>query len=101
MKTLWHTLVACCTALLAFAGFAGLAYRTFDDGGWMATLAERGALYGLAHPYATTLGGFLALGLFVTLRRGAACERVSFVLVYALMATGAYFIGHLLLYGVP
>ena len=67
----------------------------------MATLAERGALYGLAHPYATTLGGFLALGLFVTLRRGAACERVSSVLVYALMATGAYFIGHLLLYGVP
>lgn len=101
MKTLWHTLVACCTALLALAGFAGLAYRTFDDGGWMATLAERGALYGLDHPYAATLAAFIGLGCLLVLRRGAACERVPSLLVYALMATGAYFITHFALYGAP
>jgi hypothetical protein len=100
VKTFWDTVIACVTVLLAFAGFGGLAYRTFREDGWMANFAAGGTAYGFDHPYLAALAAFALLGAALVARR-TRCERAPPFLLYLAMATGAYFIIRFALHGAP
>jgi hypothetical protein len=91
------------TLALVLTGLAGLAYNLFKDGGWLEKLLGNAFSYAMQYPLIII---FMVTGAIVLARwwrhdrmtRGHKRLAPTIVL-YVIMASGVYFIGHFALYG--
>ena len=98
MKQWVDLLESAVTVALVLAGIGGISYRLFRMGGWLETsldtlwdLDARHFLIGIP----VIIGGVF---LFRLIHKGRSLHSktsiIPNIILYALMATGAYFIGH-------
>ena len=88
---------------LAVAGLVGTSYYTFRDGGWIDTILGKFVIYHIQNPMvAIPVTALVVLVAMVLHERRVAKgkpSKVPTLLLYALMAAGAYFIGHYAIVG--
>ena len=88
---------------LVLTGLAGIAYHLFRDGGWIEQGLGKIFGYTMQYPLIVTfvvIGGLLFAWWWRhdRLSRGSQSMGPTLVL-YSIMAAGAYFIGHFAIYG--
>lgn len=85
--------------VLVIAGLVGLSYRMFRGGGWFEAALERVAEIVFQN---VTVSVLVAAGVIIPLiiwrdrraAKGMHGKRLPTIILYLLMAAGAYFIGH-------
>jgi len=89
---------------LVLAGLGGITYRMFRAGGWIDTSLEQVWDLELRHVFIALVVIVLGVVVFRLLHGDRALHSktsiVPTAILYALMATGAYFIGHYAITGV-
>src|SRR5262245_24596607 len=103
MKELFSRLESVVVMLLVLIGLAGLSYNLFRADGWVEKAVGNAWDYTMRYPL---IVGVVAVGAFLLsiwwrhdmVSRGH--KRVApTIVLYLIMAAGAYYIGHLVLYG--
>jgi hypothetical protein len=88
---------------LAVAGLVGTSYHLFQDGGWFDTLFGRLLRYQFEKPMVAipVTAAVIIVAIVVHRRRVAKgkATKVPTIILYTLMAAGAYFIGHYAIVG--
>lgn len=90
--------------VLVVAGLAGLSYNVFRGGGWFDAAFERLAAIVFQNVTVSIIIGSVALIAFVMwherhVAKGTYNTRVPTIVLYVLMAAGAYYIGRYALFG--
>lgn len=101
MKQVLAALESFVTIILVLTGLAGISFKTFREDGWLSQGFGKVANIFVDFPL-VALGLMVALFFsFRSIRNAAASRggRVFDSIVYALMATGTYFIAHYVLKG--
>lgn len=102
MKQFFAVVESLITIVLVLAGVAGISYRTFRDGGWFmqgfGMVVNAYVSYPLIALVTTIALYFVYRALHSRLAKGRGGKHFDIV-VYGLMATGIYFIGHYILRG--
>lgn len=101
MKQTFAYLVSFGTIALVVSGIVGLCFHAFRDRGWIETTVDNIWVMEMEHPaVALPLTLAAAFAFWLWRRRHLAAGSVSrlpAMLIYALMAVGAYFISQVLL----
>lgn len=89
---------------LVVAGLVGLSYHAFRGGGWFDAAFERLAEIVFQNVTVSIIVGSIALVAFVMwyerhITKGVYNRRLPTIVLYVLMAAGAYFIGRYALFG--
>jgi hypothetical protein len=89
---------------LVVAGLVGISYNLFRGGGWFDAALERIAeiVFGnitVSLVVATVTVVLIVIWLDRRVAKGRHSKRLATLVLYALMAAGAYFIGHYALFG--
>lgn len=88
---------------LAVAGLVGASYHMFQDGGWLDTLFGRFMKYQFDKPMVaipvTVLVSITAILLYRRRVASGRLTKVPTLILYTLMAAGAYFIGQYAIVG--
>lgn len=102
MKQFLAVLESLITVVLVLAGLAGISYSAFREGGWvtqgMGKISDAYVNYPLI-AFGVTIALFFAFRAWSGRRNHGRGGKVFDYIVYALMATGIYFIGHYVLTG--
>ncbi|HEY9446566.1 MAG TPA: hypothetical protein VIQ62_05795 [Burkholderiales bacterium] len=103
MKQAYDYLVSFGVISLVVAGLGGLSFHAFREGGWISTALSHAWAIEVQYPVVAiplTVGGILAFTIWHNHRRALGlASRVHNLLVYGLMAAGAYFISQYTLQG--
>lgn len=99
MKQFLDMLESFVIIVLVIAGLAGLSYRVFRGGGWFEAALERVAaivFQNLAVSVVVAVGVIIPLVIWHDRRaaKGVHGKRLPTIILYLLMAAGAFFIGH-------
>lgn len=98
MKQILEFLESFVVMALVLAGLAGISYHMFRDGGWMESILGNIWNFQAKYPLIAlpVLVGAIILGIMWRNHRLATGHvgKLPTLLLYLLMAAGAYFIGH-------
>ena len=105
MKQVFEYLQSFTTIGLILSGLAGLSYHLFRDDGWIEKGLGKAWDFGIQYPLMAipVVVGAVILGNLWrhdTLTKGRR-RRFPDLIIYCLMAFGAYFIGHYIVTGTP
>ncbi|MBI4195759.1 MAG: hypothetical protein HY526_11855 [Betaproteobacteria bacterium] len=104
MKQVRDFLESFIIVVLVVAGLVGISYHMFRGGGWFEAALGRFAAFVFERPTVSipiVLGVILVLAYLHDRRmaKGTHGKRLPTLILYALMAAGAYFIGHYAIVG--
>jgi hypothetical protein len=103
LKKVWEYLESFVVIALIVAGLAGFLYNLLREGGWLGTALGEFWEFQFTNPVISVVGIAVLVALFVWWRdRRVALGRISRLpsfAIYALMAAGAYYIGHYAIHG--
>lgn len=103
MKQYFEFLESFVVIALAIAGLVGASYHTFREGGWFDTLLGGVVRFHFENPMVAIPITALVIVIVMVLREKRITQgrpsKVPTIILYTLMAAGAYFIGHYALRG--
>lgn len=103
MKQVWEYLESFVVIALVVAGLTGFIYNLFREGGWLGTALGEFWEFHITNPVLaiSTTVIFIVLAVWWHDRRTAKgrVSRIPNIAIYALMAAGAYYIGHYAIHG--
>ena len=103
MKELFSNVQSFIVMTLVLMGLVGLSYNMFREGGWIEKAVGSAWDYTLRYPLIVAVAAVLGIVLWLWWRYDRVTRRhkrvAPTIVLYAIMAAGAYFVGHVVLFG--
>jgi hypothetical protein len=97
IRHVWEYAASLCTIVLVISGLVGLTFQAVRDGGWISSTLAKAWTVELDHPLVALPLTLAGLYVFLSWRRQHVelghASRMHNVILYGLMAAGAYYLG--------